>query len=326
MTNVIVIIIIIILLSCITITLKEKKKFNAESILNFDFTNSLRGIAILLVIVCHVGGNMNTRLFTPLGGIGVALFLFLSGYGLNESFKKNGLKHYWRKKVGRVLFPYFIIITIFWIFFSEREFGFTKYILDILGLKTSFWYIAFLMKWYIAFWTFTIIIPEYRGYALMTMGIIILLFSPNIEAQQAFSFLLGYYVSVNKEKFKQYSKCKFITIAICSFIYATIFLGIKQLPEIREFQDTCIYNLVQVNIKLPYAISISSIVAALPVISSSRFLLFTGGISYELYLIHMCYYSNVGSSLLRAIIFIIICYIIAYLFNTLNKMIIKITK
>lgn len=53
--------------------------------LDFGYTDTLRGLAILLVLVCHVSSTMGTVLFTPLGGTGVALFLFLSGYGLNES-------------------------------------------------------------------------------------------------------------------------------------------------------------------------------------------------------------------------------------------------
>ena len=46
-------------------------------------------------MLSHFTGNMS-RIFTPLGGIGVAMFLILSGYGLNESFKKNGLDGFWK--------------------------------------------------------------------------------------------------------------------------------------------------------------------------------------------------------------------------------------
>lgn len=48
-----------------------------------------KGLAILLVILCHAAGTFGQGkfvLFTPLGGIGVAIFLLLSGYGLNESW------------------------------------------------------------------------------------------------------------------------------------------------------------------------------------------------------------------------------------------------
>ena len=42
--------------------------------LGFSQTNSIRGIAILMVILMHSSCNFCLRIFTPLGGIGVALF------------------------------------------------------------------------------------------------------------------------------------------------------------------------------------------------------------------------------------------------------------
>ena len=55
-----------------------------------EYTTTMRGIAILFVVLHHVGNSSGSVIFTPLGGIGVAMFLILSGYGLNES-KKAGL-------------------------------------------------------------------------------------------------------------------------------------------------------------------------------------------------------------------------------------------
>lgn len=62
----------------------------------YEDTNIYKGVAILLVIICHVGNDF-TRLFTPLGGIGGAILLILSGYGLTCSYARNGLKDYWKK-------------------------------------------------------------------------------------------------------------------------------------------------------------------------------------------------------------------------------------
>lgn len=51
-------------------------------------TTVYKGVAILLVILCHAMGTFGhgITLFTPLGGIGVSVFLLLSAYGLNESW------------------------------------------------------------------------------------------------------------------------------------------------------------------------------------------------------------------------------------------------
>ena len=68
----------------------EKK--GSYDYMSFEHTNSCRAVAALIIMLQHVAGKFGFRIFTPLGGIGVAIFLILSGYGLNESYK--------RKKTG----------------------------------------------------------------------------------------------------------------------------------------------------------------------------------------------------------------------------------
>ena len=84
-----------------------------------NYTTSLKGIAIVIIILCHTMGCF-TRVFTPLGGIGVAMFLILSGYGLNESFKRNGIEGFWVKRFSRVWIPYFFAVTLVWLLLETR--------------------------------------------------------------------------------------------------------------------------------------------------------------------------------------------------------------
>ena len=97
-----------------TIDIKQEKSENLLASKYFSpyNTSCMRGGAILLVILCHmVGTFFDGRIvyFTPLGGIGVAIFLMLSAYGLNESYKKHGLSNWWKKRLMAVWVPYFII-------------------------------------------------------------------------------------------------------------------------------------------------------------------------------------------------------------------------
>lgn len=80
--------------------------------LGFSQTNSIRGIAILMVILMHSSCNFGLRIFTPLGGIGVALFLILSGYGLTESYKRKKLELFWKSKFSKIWIPYAIVLTV----------------------------------------------------------------------------------------------------------------------------------------------------------------------------------------------------------------------
>lgn len=77
----------------------------------FERTNTqiMKGIAILAVMLCHLMGKFGggTTLFTPLGGIGVSIFLMLSAYGLNESFIGGGINTGGKNVLLRFLFRTF---------------------------------------------------------------------------------------------------------------------------------------------------------------------------------------------------------------------------
>ena len=66
----------------------KSKPIATDSPFDRESTAFLKGIAIVLVGCCHYMGKFGngTVYFTPLGGIGVAMFLVMSGYGLSESW------------------------------------------------------------------------------------------------------------------------------------------------------------------------------------------------------------------------------------------------
>ena len=66
----------------------ENKQTTDVKFMSVQHTNICRAVAAIIIILQHVSGRLGIRYFTPLGGIGVAIFLILSGYGLNESYKK----------------------------------------------------------------------------------------------------------------------------------------------------------------------------------------------------------------------------------------------
>ena len=80
-------------------------------------TTSVRGMAILMIAIFHLFIAWEwPRVVNLPGSVGVAAFLFLSGYGINESYKKTGLKEYWRKKLRRVMIPFWLFVTILFFF------------------------------------------------------------------------------------------------------------------------------------------------------------------------------------------------------------------
>lgn len=59
-----------------------------------------KGIAIILVVLSHFAGlYTNLRYFSFFGGVGVSVFLILSGYGISSSIEKNKLNDFWKKRL-----------------------------------------------------------------------------------------------------------------------------------------------------------------------------------------------------------------------------------
>ena len=67
----------------------ETVNYSEMSFCSKEHFQVIKGIAILMIMVAHAGNNSGVTWFTPLGGIGVALFLFCSGYGIYYSLMKN---------------------------------------------------------------------------------------------------------------------------------------------------------------------------------------------------------------------------------------------
>lgn len=294
-----------------------KKGGGNYQLLDFNYTNCLRGVAILLIMTGHIVGTMEFRYITPFGGIGVALFLFLSGFGCNESYKYKGLGGFWQKKVKRVLLPYGIAITLLYVFLHKSSWG-LSYLLEIFGIQTTYWFIAFLMKWYIVFWVTTKFILRWRMIAMSLCAFLVLVMLPEIEAEQALSFLLGVVCSEKLKNVKSLSKSKLAIITILGFVIGVLFLTIKQLPVVRQYEGEFIYAIIQMMIKTPFAISLVAIPTFVPSLLKSRYLILAGIISYELYLVHFPFYTYLEGRLMWAILLFFASFIVAYVFNQFN--------
>ncbi|MBW4083540.1 acyltransferase [Paenibacillus sp. S150] len=124
-------------------------------------TSQSKGIAIIFVLISHLNEQLGGhKIFEPLGSIGVALFLFASGYGLTKSQEKGGLQSFFKKRITVVLVPY-MFVTFLWIivdYLTGNTHSLKTIVLAILGFDFSrsidptMWYISFVLVWYTAFY------------------------------------------------------------------------------------------------------------------------------------------------------------------------------
>ena len=170
--------------------------------LSKPLTNCLKGIAVVLVIISHfLGGGFVIRYFTPLGGIGASIFLFLSGYGINESFLGKGLKGYWAKRINRILIPYLVWCGIWAILI--RLFSFNS------PFFLRYWYLEYLFLWYALFYFTKRLIPRCANWVMLVITVCLFPFLDNLESEQSFSFILGVLVSDYKGKIVSMNKRSF---------------------------------------------------------------------------------------------------------------------
>lgn len=279
-------------------------------------TTAIKGVAILLILVGHISGTFSTVVFTPLASAGVSLFLILSGYGLSESYKVNGLSKYWQKKIIRVLLPYAIVITA--LTFAGGHFNLSKYLLEITGIKTSYWYIGYQMKWYLIFFLTMMLLPKHRLAVFMAASFIMFFLLGSLEIEQSVAFTIGVLMSDYKERVLTLSNKKIWWIFLITFFIATLFLGLKQIPFVRAQIGSYYYSFIQMMQNVFYAGAIIAFMVLAPKLSRSPFLIFCGVISYEVYLLHFPFYGKVGGSMILAFTLIICSMLASSVFFAFN--------
>lgn len=146
---------------------------DTPTFLDRNYTTALKGVAILFIMYGHCacfwpGG----RLTSPFGGIGVSLFLILSGYGLNESYLKRGLDGFWKKRISKVYIPYIIAAMLPIVFKGQLA----KSGGVILCYDSPYWFVTYIIECYIVFWVCTRLLSKYRMCIFLVLSFCSLIF------------------------------------------------------------------------------------------------------------------------------------------------------
>lgn len=134
-------------------------------------TSELKGLAILMVVFSHIGYFLvsDRNFLVPLSnyaGVGVDLFLILSGYGLVASALQRPLSagKFYLKRVPRIYFPVVTTVLFFLamdFFFLRRSYPLKSIMENLLGffrqadlyndINSPLWYITLLLVTYLLF-------------------------------------------------------------------------------------------------------------------------------------------------------------------------------
>ncbi len=257
-----------------------------DVLMSVGYTNCVRGVAALVIVVFHVLIHFDiSRLFNLPGSVAVAAFLFLSGYGINESFKRGSLARFWRKRLARVVVPYWIFLAVLTLARGGVEPK--AFLLDATFIDSEFWFVACLVHWYVAYWVGRRLGGRWLWVVLVAFGWFSLNFLQQMEAEQSASFLLGVCCSEHIEAVRRYGRRRLAAWALGGLALGTAFLLFKEIPAVHALKGSLPYHYILLLVKLPLALPLLLLPAFVPGLLRSRLLHLCGISSFELYLVHL---------------------------------------
>lgn len=285
-------------------------------LLSRENTRWTQGMAALIIMVMHFVMKTDDypRILNVLGAVGVAAFLFISGFGINESWKSNGLRGFWRKRVLRVFVPCWIVFLFKLPFGSD--FDIARLLKSLTFFDSELWFIDYIIRWYMAYWLCRRFAFRHTTLMLMIAGIGSI-FCEQLCSEQSFSFFAGYLASEYRDKVYSWNKKEVSRITLLATAWGLIFYTVKALPPVRAFIGTLPFNILQLNIMLPLAISIITLPYLLPQVKRIQPINWCGKISYEIYLVHynfMPYITGMAS----VVAYSAVSLAIAAVFNKVN--------
>ena len=161
-------IVIAILIAVVLFTFRKAKHTDLFPV---SVTQELKGLGILTVVFAHFAYMLvtNADFLFPLSiiaGVGVDLFLFMSGYGLTVGMLKKPLPilEFYKRRVIKIFIPFWVAIILIFAgnaIFLDIHYSVPYMIQSLLGwfptaegfndVNSPFWYITWMMMFYILF-------------------------------------------------------------------------------------------------------------------------------------------------------------------------------
>lgn len=180
-----------------------------------NYTTAIKGFSILTVIWAHSGAMLSVGGIQFIAGIGVALFLMCSGYGLEISYENNGLFNFWKKRLLGVCLPFWVVELVGLLI--TGGFSIKTYLLDFFFLNpaTSYgWFMGYIVICYLIFYEIKRLIKDRKMQMIALFGLFVIWFvsdsvlfanpdMPFLRARQMLSFPTGVWLAMNKNKIEQ---------------------------------------------------------------------------------------------------------------------------
>ena len=158
----------IVIICLIAVFLLTLRKTQHTDIFPVPTTQELKGLGILTVVFAHFAYMLvtNADFLYPLSiiaGVGVDLFLFMSGYGLSVGMLKKPMPvlEFYKRRLIKIFIPFWIALIIIFaadILFLNIDYSFSYILQSLLGwfptargygdVNSPFWYITWMIMFY----------------------------------------------------------------------------------------------------------------------------------------------------------------------------------
>ncbi len=144
--------------------IKPFSKVDTDGYLSIDTTKCYRGLFAIVIIFHHLAQRTETGILFPffsrVGFLAVAVFFFLSGYGLQKSYliKGEGYKRtFIQRRIPKILVPYILATFIYWLayYLTGTTYSFKDVIIGLVNgypVVRYSWYIISILCFYLFYW------------------------------------------------------------------------------------------------------------------------------------------------------------------------------
>lgn len=285
------------------------EKYNKKIGLGKDNLNYIRGIACVIVVICHASAIRGAQgiLMIPfnMGFLAVGIFFFCSGYGLMYSCmnKKNYLEGFLIKRFVPIYIPLVfsnILYIIAEIFIEQKNLDAVAIVKQVLGIDLvcgSEWFVRILILLYLLFYILGRVCKNSKTFVIMITICIIVYWFVMVQFEKPLSivmsnvlpFIIGiwcaYFDFSRLEVFviKHYKRVLIILALITFFFFSYISVIRWHIPIMLT--ESKIINCVATTI-CQNAFVIMVIMISMRLRIKSKIAAFIGVISYDVYLLH----------------------------------------
>ncbi len=315
-----------------------KLKFNkaaAPQTLSISDSTAIRGILCIIIFLNHISGwfvdyGMIFYVFNHTGHLAVAVFFFLSGYGLQKKYGESEVSFsVLLKRIIKLMLPYWICEAIYSIVsvFADIDIKQTVTLKNVLlnavlhgEIVENSWFVGAIFVLYIL-WFFTKKIGGRYYIPLLTALMIVLAFFVGWWTS-FFAFPVGLIIAGSESKLQQ----KKTVTKILGFVIIFVLFSVSSLAKLYglKISSETIMNLSDMLATVFFPFVIYFIV--LYIKPDNIILSFMGRIAYEVYLVHglaiRISYSlfTTDKSVVFFVFALILTIILAYLINIISNL------